>query len=995
MASLFLNQSQRERYEKVPAEISKYDLMQFFQLTQQDKIFLKSFRGEHNRLGIAFQIGIVRFMGFLPDRWQQQIPADVADMVSGQLSSDIELLSIYGQRDKTRTEHLNVVLKYLKFRRWQPLDEIWLSPWLLNKGMEHDNEPILLRQVCLKLGQEKILRPAIGTLERIVGSLDEQLHQETYRRLSLLLTEEMKIRLTQIVELDGTRGITLHRWLCQVPTSNTPRAINQTLEKINFLKSLHVHEWDLSVISLNRRKRLAQIARNVSNKYLQRMHDTRRYPILICFLYESLIDTNDKVLEMFDDYWEHIVNGSKKELDIYQQTLFKSQSEAMRTLSQAVTIIINDTITDDQLRTYIFEIYPKEMLREALLVTGSALRPAKQTYLYYLKNYYATLKQFTPNLLKTIGFQIAHSKDGFLNVLEILTDLQTGKRRKLPDDAPVDFITPSWSKLIFENDQQQPEIFPQRQPYELCALANLRDRLRAGDVFVDLSRKYADFNSLLLSNAQWGLLRADFCSQMSMPPAPTERIDQRLQELESLLKPLDELLNAGGQIRLEEGVLVVPALPAEDIPFSAKALREQINQRLPKVNITDIIKEVDAWVNFSEHLHGLENDPRNPQSQSLLYASVFASGCNIPLSDLARSCELDYQSLWWTSNNYLSEDNLKKANDTLINFHYRQWLSGYWGGGTLSSSDGQRFPTSGKIRNAKALPNYFGYGKGITFYTHTSDQYSQYGSRSISSTERDATYVLDEIIGNETDLTILEHTTDTSGYSDLIFALFDLLGMDFCPRIRDIKDQRLCKIKDREWEYPALKFTGRVNPDYLKQHFDELLKVAASIKSGRVTASLLISKLQSYPRQNNLMYVLQAYGQLVKTIFILKYLLSMPLRRKINTQLIKGEQLHNLRLYLWFGGDGVVRRKQEEQQQKVVRSLNLITNIVLVWNTVYTQEVIKQLYQEGCLIDENDFEFISPAPFAHINRLGKYSFNTNPNLEVNGLRSLRKPKLNT
>ena len=95
-----------------------------------------------------------------------------------------------------------------------------------------------------------------------------------------------------------------------------------------------------------------------------------------------------------------------------------------------------------------------------------------------------------------------------------------------------------------------------------------------------------------------------------------------------------------------------------------------------------------------------------------------------------------------------------------VNYHHKQWLSGYWGGGTLSSSDGQRFPTSGKIRNAKALPNYFGYGKGITFYTHTSDQYSQYGSKSISSTERDATYVLDEIIGNETDLTILEHTTD-------------------------------------------------------------------------------------------------------------------------------------------------------------------------------------------------------------------------------------------
>jgi TnpA family transposase len=89
------------------------------------------------------------------------------------------------------------------------------------------------------------------------------------------------------------------------------------------------------------------------------------------------------------------------------------------------------------------------------------------------------------------------------------------------------------------------------------------------------------------------------------------------------------------------------------------------------------------------------------------------------------------------------------------------------------------------------LPKYFGYGKGVTFYTHTSDQYSQYGSKVISSTERDATYVLDEILTNETDLDIMQHTTDTHGYSDLIFALFDLVDKQFAPRIRDIKNQRL------------------------------------------------------------------------------------------------------------------------------------------------------------------------------------------------------------
>lgn len=311
----------------------------------------------------------------------------------------------------------------------------------------------------------------------------------------------------------------------------------------------------------------------------------------------------------------------------------------------------------------------------------------------------------------------------------------------------------------------------------------------------------------------------------------------------------------------------------------------------------------------------------------------------------------------------------------------------------MSSSDGQRFPTKGKIRNAKSIPKYFGYGQGVGVYTHTADQYSQFGSHIVSVHERDSTYVLNEILANETDLPLYEHTTDTHGYTDLNFALFDLVGKQFSPRIRDLKDQRLYKISGKnikEIDYPALKFTGVVNIDYLKKFSDDMERTAASLISGSVTPSTLISKLQSYPRQNNLMHVLQAYGQLIKTIFICKYLLDKPMRKRINAQLNKGEQLHGLRVYLWFGGDGFIRKKQEDEQQVTAKCLNLLTNIVIIWNTIYIQEVVNQLHSEGYEINDLDFEHISPAPFEHINRLGKYSFNTNFELNNKGLRPLRK-----
>ena len=99
--------------------------------------------------------------------------------------------------------------------------------------------------------------------------------------------------------------------------------------------------------------------------------------------------------------------------------------------------------------------------------------------------------------------------------------------------------------------------------------------------------------------------------------------------------------------------------------------------------------------------------------------------------------------------------------------------------------------------------------------------------------------MLDEILDNETELPIVEHTTDTAGYTEIVFALFDLLGLQFSPRIRDLGDQRLFRV-DREKRYPHLgpRLKGWINRDRILRSWDDLLRVAGSLKLGWVTASL-------------------------------------------------------------------------------------------------------------------------------------------------------------
>jgi TnpA family transposase len=175
----------------------------------------------------------------------------------------------------------------------------------------------------------------------------------------------------------------------------------------------------------------------------------------------------------------------------------------------------------------------------------------------------------------------------------------------------------------------------------------------------------------------------------------------------------------------------------------------------------------------------------------------------------------------------------------IVNYQHHQPMSRHWGGGTLSSSDGQRFPVSRKVRNATALPRYFGYGRGVTFYTRTSDQFSQCGTKVIPATVRDATYVFDEILDNETELPILEHTTETAGYTEILFALFDLLGLQFSPRIRDLGDQQLYRL-DRSPRYRNLepRLKGPIRRDRILRRSHDVLRFAGSLKRGWVAASL-------------------------------------------------------------------------------------------------------------------------------------------------------------
>ena len=286
---------------------------------------------------------------------------------------------------------------------------------------------------------------------------------------------------------------------------------------------------------------------------------------------------------------------------------------------------------------------------------------------------------------------------------------------------------------------------------------------------------------------------------------------------------------------------------------------------------------------------------------------------------------------------------MKKAQATLVNYHHRLFLPSYCGDGSTSSSDGMHVQVGVSSLNADANPHY-GTGKGATMYRFVSDQFSSFYTKVISTNARDAVHVIDGLLYHETDLSIEEHYTDTAGYTDQVFGLSHLLGFKFAPRIRDISELKLYTIGKTN-AFPKIEtiLNGRINSKVIQENYDDVLRLAYSIREGKVSGSLIMGKLGSYARQNALATALREMGRIEKTIFILDYISNETLRRRIHRGLNKGEAMNALARAIFFGKRGELRERELQDQLQRASSLNILINAISIWNTVYLQKAVEHL----------------------------------------------------
>jgi TnpA family transposase len=249
------------------------------------------------------------------------------------------------------------------------------------------------------------------------------------------------------------------------------------------------------------------------------------------------------------------------------------------------------------------------------------------------------------------------------------------------------------------------------------------------------------------------------------------------------------------------------------------------------------------------------------------------------------------------------------------------------------------------------------------------------------------------VLEQETEFQPSRIMTDTGAYSDVVFGLFRLLGYRFSPRLADIGGARFWRT-DREADYGVLNHVSRhrINLDRIIPHWDDLLRLAGSLKLGKVSPANIMRSLQTGDRPTRLAQALAEFGRIDKTLHALNYLDDGEKRRDTLIQLNRGESRHSLAREIFHGKRGELRQRYREGQEDQLGSLGLVTNIVILWNTIYTEAILDQLRRENYPLREEDVARLSPLGHHHINLLGRYTFAVPESVERGELRPLGIPE---
>ncbi len=857
----------------------------------------------------------------------------------------------------------------------------------------NDNEECILSKLESLLDKEDEL---ISKLDQLIENDETTPHPETS---NLEASIQDKISLTS-----KRYQITL---LKKPNYSTKPGKIRDGIEDLATIKELYdqvgniAHQLDLTEGAI--RHYAIWTSKALVTQLIQFRNKYKRYLYLISFITYQYYFRQDLFVDFFLQAVQSCQNGvkslekskyfdDKKERDEAIKIAYQS-SKSLKFLIDEIKKILDSTAlssdekvakTKEILAANIDKIYSHkssksfdEIINILELEISSKIQDAD--YYNLLAERSIKLQNRVGAILKFLEFDLDSSNNKLMEAIGYYK-MRDGDITK---KSPTGFLNPEEREVLNKGDKFNVSL------YKTLLFIKVADGIKSGDLSLKYSNRYLAIDQYLINKEAWNNNKEDFLKK-----AGIENFADFTNTIDSLKKLLDSQYNEvninalsgkNKYIKFDKNnkvIIATPKVEKEDILSEDEATSIfPKDAYYPILQVLEDINKATNFVSTFEH-YNIKYAKSKPPSE-VFYGGIMGHGFDLGSDKIAKiSKGINASTLSNTINWYFTLDNLYSANNLLTRFIHKVSLSDLFQkhpDKLHTASDGQKFDLSVDSIDANYSFKYHGKGKGISVYSFTDEKNALFYSTAFSSSEREAAYVLDGLLHND-EINSDIHSTDTHGYTEIIFAATHMSGIFFAPRIRNLKTQKLYSFHDKKIKHYKDKGYKIIPSEYIdikiiEENWDDILRIIASIKLKHSTASQIFKRLSSYARQNPLYKALKEFGRIIKSLFILKYYDDVELRQSIEKQLNLVELSHKFAKAIFFGNNQEFNVQSKEEQEIIVNCRRLIQNAIILWNYLYISDLLiktKDIKKQKAILEVVQMK--SMIWWRHMNLYGEYDF---------------------
>ena len=976
-----LTAAQLENLLALPTE--EESLVRYWTLSATDLAEIGRRRRDRNRLGFALQLCALRYPGRLL-RPGELIPAEALRFVTEQLGAEPAALAAYAKRLQTRYQQLDALREAFGFADFTPARRREALAWLVPVAIATTSAPSIAAALMDELRRHGLIAPGPSIIEQLVAAATVLAERRVAQQLTRNLSAEQAETLDALLLIKEGTPMSVLAWARQPPGAPGHRALARVVEQLTCLRAIGLDPACAEGVHSERLRKLAREGARFTAQHLRALSPLRRRATLVATVLDTITRLTDDGVALFD----RAVGRMFRRAEVREQDALLRDARAIndkvRLLAKLGAALIKARDGGTDLSEAVAGSVGWDRLAAGVAEAERLARPDKTDLPALAARAWPVLHRLGPLFLTAFRLRAVPAAAGTLRALEALGGVYGSAGRKWPPSLPTSFLRSAWREAVLGAGAAE------RRTWEAATLLALRDRLRAGDIWVEGSRQWRAIEDQLIPPALFAAMRGAGPLPVAAPATAEAYLAERRALLERRLSEVAGKAAMDGleDVRIKGDELRISPLKAAT-PEEAEVLANRLYGMMPNVRITSVLAEVERWTGFSgafTHLHsGLPAD-----DQRVVLTAVLADATNLGLTRMAEACSVaSYRQLAWTVGWHVREETYRHALAVLVNAQQRQPLATLFGAADVSSSDGQHFLTSGRGEAVGAVNARYGRDAATLFYTHLSARQAPYHTAAIPPAG-EAAYVIDGLLYHEADLSIATHHTDGGGVSDHTFALAYLLGFRFAPRIPNLAERRLHTFGPAStWPALAPFIAGCADEKLITAHWDDVLRFTASVRIGIVSASLMLKRLGAYPRQNGLALALREIGRIERTLFILDWLELPGLRRQATAELNKGEARNALARAVCFHRLGRLRDRAIEAQQYRASGLALVTAAIALWNTVYLGRALDVLRRSGEVVPDDLLAHLAPVGWQHINLTGDYLWSADTSLDPSGFRILR------